>query len=83
MGLKKDPVFRKIIIPWYDSVTTCMMLLFLMFAVFLFSVVGISVSLDTQRYHGYAWVPSLLILLSGIVIVRTSIRMVRLITGRF
>ncbi|OGP61025.1 MAG: hypothetical protein A2V65_06010 [Deltaproteobacteria bacterium RBG_13_49_15] len=83
MGLKKKPVFRKIIIPWYDSVTACAMLLFFMFAVFLFGVVGISVSFDSQQYHGYAWVPALLILLSGIVIVRTSTRMARLITGRF
>jgi hypothetical protein len=83
MRLEKYPVFRKIIVPWYDSETLCFILTFLMFLVFLFSVEGILVAGEKTEYLGYVWVPILLVVMSGTVIISITIRLVRRYFKRF
>ncbi len=83
MRLEKNPVFRKVIVPWYDSETLCFMLVFLMFLVFLFSVVGILVAGEKTEYLGYVWVPILIVVMSGIVIISITIRLVGRYFKRF
>lgn len=46
-------------------------------AVFLFGLVGISVAGATEDYRPYAWVPRLLVLSSGVLIVGTVVRAFR------
>ena len=46
-------------------------------AVFLFGLVGISVAGATEDYRPYVWVPRLLVLASGVLIVGTAVRAVR------
>ncbi|MEW5909422.1 MAG: hypothetical protein AB1659_06465 [Thermodesulfobacteriota bacterium] len=82
MGLKKNPVFRKIIIPWYDSMTACIGLGVAMSAVFIFGLVGVSVSYADESFRGYVWLPSLLMVLSAVIILSTGIRIARLISER-
>ncbi|MDP6683334.1 MAG: hypothetical protein QF876_10160 [Desulfobacterales bacterium] len=77
MRLDEKPIFRKIIFPWYDSKTACLLLLLFMVLVFLFGIVGLSVSSEIVEYNGFIWVPILLLLLSGWVIVSTMIRLIK------
>jgi|TARA_B100001964_G_C14128141_1_gene551553 hypothetical protein len=77
MRLDEKPIFRKIIFPWYDSKTACLLLALFMVLVFLFGIVGLSVSSEIVEYNGFIWVPILLLLLSGWVIVSTMIRLIK------
>jgi hypothetical protein len=71
-----DPVFRKIIIPWYDSDIVCMMMIAAMFAVFVFGIFGIVVAAEKSEYHSFFWVPATLVSASAIVIISIVIRMI-------
>jgi len=83
MRLEKNPVFRKVIVPWYDSETLCFIVIFLMFLVFLFSVEGILVAGEKIEYLGCVWVPILLVVMSGTVIISITIRLGRRYFKRF
>jgi len=77
MRFDEKPIFRKIIAPWYDSETICYLLILFMVLVFLFGIVGLSVSSEIVEYNDFIWLPILLILLSGWVIVSMMIRMIK------
>ncbi len=77
MRLDQNPLFRRVIVPWYDSNTACLVLLFAMLAVLLFAVAGIWVAVDTPAYQGYWWLPVLLLGFSLLVIVSVAIRLVK------
>ena len=78
----KNPVFRKAIIPWYNSKTVCGITIAFMLFVFLFGLAGISVAREQEQYNGYIWVPLVLVVLSGSVIVFNIIRLMRQHTSR-
>jgi len=73
MSLDPNPVFRKVIVPWYETKEVCYTLIIFMTLVLLFGGTGVSVALMTPSYHTYLWVPLLLIILSLVVII-SSIR---------
>jgi hypothetical protein len=77
MHQDKNPVFRKAIIPWYDSTRTCWILIGFLTAVVLFGAAGVDVALHTPAYAGYVWVPLLLVILGLGVIGSILIRMLR------
>ncbi len=77
MPSDKIPVFRKAIIPWYHSKTAYAASIAFMILVFLFGLAGISVSRENEQYHGYIWVPLMLIVLSGGVILIRIIRFIK------
>lgn len=77
MRFDEKPIFRKIIVPWYDSGTACLFLILFMVLVFLFGIAGLSVSSEIVEYNDFIWVPILLILLSGWVAVSTMIRLIK------
>ena len=77
MQIDDTPLFRKIIIPWYDSEALCLLTIVLMDVVFLFGVAGVSVALSHPAFHGYIWVPIMIMVLSGAVIVSVTIRLIR------
>ena len=83
MRLHQNPVFRKVIIPWYDSDKTCFLMIFLMIVVLLFGVLGILVASETYEYHEYIWLPITLVILSSTVIVSTIIRLIKRYSIRF
>ncbi len=83
MRLGQNPLFRKAIVPWYDSETACLIAIVLLVVVLLFGLVGISVARENVEYHEYMWVAVLLAVLSGAVIVSTAIRLVKRYTHRF
>ena len=77
MPSKKDPVFRKAVIPWYRSSKIYIFAIVFMLLVFLFGLAGISVAQDIEAYRGYIWVPSLLVAISAFMIVTTTYRLIK------
>ena len=77
MQLDQNPVFRKVIAPWYDSETACWMVIVLMSAVFLFGLTGVYVARELPAFQAHLWVPVLLVIMSGWVILSTASRLFR------
>ncbi len=74
---EKNPVFRKPVIPWYQSKTAYGLTIAFMLFVFLVGLVGISVTREYETYKAYIWVPAVLVILSGSLIVTSIIRLIR------
>lgn len=76
---KIDPQLapRKTIVPWYDSKAVCIVVMVVMFFVFVFGYIGLSLARETAICDGCLWVPILLMFASGIIIVLTTIRLIR------
>jgi len=83
MRIDQNPLFRKVIVPWYDSESACYIVIFFMVLVFLFGFAGISATRENIAYHEYVWVPVLLVLMSGAVIISTTIRLIKRYSRRF
>ena len=77
MRLDPNPMFRKVIVPWYDSETACLVVIVLMAFVFLFGLAGTAVAHENAAYQEYIWVPVLLMVMSGGVIISTTLRLVK------
>lgn len=82
MLIEQKPFFRKVIIPWYDSETACLILIVFMFLVCLFGFAGISVARANVEYNQYIWIAVLLVVLSVVVIISTTIRLIKRFTSR-
>ena len=76
MRLDQNPVYRKVIVPWWDSEIACLMVIIFMFLFFLFGSMGISVAHETIEYRPFIWVPALIVVLSSGVILLTTIRLI-------
>jgi len=83
MRIDQNPLFRRVIVPWYDSEAACSIVIFLMFLIFLFGSAGISVALENIEYYEYVWVPVLIVVMSGGVIISTTIRLIKRYARRF
>ena len=77
MPSAKNPVFRKAIIPWHHTKTAYGITIAFMLIVFLFGLAGISVARANTVYNAYVWVPLVLVVLSGGVILFNIIRLIR------
>ena len=77
MSQDKNPVFRKAIIPWYDSSRMCWIFIGFLATVVLFGSAGIDEALQTPSFAGYVWVPLLLVILGLGVIGALLIRLLR------
>ena len=83
MRYDTKPVHRKIIVPWYDTESACFSVLLIMVLVFMLALAGISVSGESAEYHHKIWLPILLLVLSGLVIVSTTVRLFKRLRRRF
>lgn len=83
MRLDQNPVFRKVIVPWYDSEIACLAVIVFMGLVVLFGLAGLSVVRERVQFQGYAWVPILLIVMSAAVTLSTTIRLIKRYAHRF
>lgn len=77
MPLDQNPLFRKVIAPWYDTEKACYIVIVFMFLVLLFGIAGISAASEKAEYNDYIWVPVLLVVMSAVVIVSISIRLIK------
>ena len=82
---EKSPFFRKVIVPWYDSETVCLVTIILMVALFWFGVLGIWVARESETYYSweYLWVPIGIVAMSCVVIVTTTFRLIKRFAFRF
>jgi len=83
MRLDQNPIFREAIVPWYDSETACYVVTAFMLLVFLSGIIGIYTVLSIVEYHEYIWVPAILVIMSGWVIVSTSIRLIKRYVNKY
>ncbi len=74
---QRNPVYRKVIVPWWDSEVACLLVIIFMFIVFLFGMMGISVAHESLEYRAFVWVPVSVVVLSAAVILSTTIRLIR------
>ena len=72
----KNPMYRKVIVPWWDSEIACLLVIASMFVVFLFGMMGVSVAHGSIEYRPFVWVPVLVVLLSAFVILSTTVRLI-------
>jgi hypothetical protein len=82
MPSEKSPVFRKPVIPWYQSKTAYSIMIVIMLVVFLVGLAGISVSREIDEYNGYLWMPAVLVILSVCLIITNIIRLIRRYTSK-
>ena len=79
---KKDPVFRKAVIPWYRSNKVYVLAIVFMFLVLLFGIAGISVARGIEDYRGYIWIPITLVSMSAIIIISVTYRLIKRYSNR-
>lgn len=77
MRLYQNPLFRKEIAPWYDSNTSCLIMIGFLLIVFLLGIAGISEAYEKIEHHKYVWIPGILVIISGGTIISTSIRLIK------
>lgn len=77
MRLDPNPLFRRIMMPWYDSTPLCWALALAMVLIVLFSWAGIVVANGNVAYHGFRWVPWTLLVMSLFVGISVSFRLIR------
>ena len=82
MPSEKSPVFRKPVIPWYQSKTAYSIMVVIMLVVFLVGLTGISVSREIEEYNGYLWIPAVLVILSLCLMITNIIRLIRRYTSK-
>ena len=82
MKLHKNPLFRKVVTPWYDSNLFCLMISIFAAHVFYFSTIGISIALEHHQYERYCWVPITLMFLSSILLVANVFRILSRMVSR-
>lgn len=77
MRQDKSPVFRRAIIPWYDSNKACWMVILVGIIAGFFGVVGIGVAQEIDAFAAHLWLPAVLTILSAAVVVSTVVRLIR------
>lgn len=77
MRQDKSPVFRRAIIPWYDSNKACWMVILVGIIAGFFGVVGIGVAQEIDAFDAHLWLPAVLTILSAAVVVSTVVRLIR------
>jgi hypothetical protein len=83
MRIEQNLIYRKTIVPWYDSEAGCIILLVAMGLILLFAISGIYVSHETVEYKTYGWVAKLLTMLSGWVMVCSGCRLIKRYIHRY
>jgi len=81
--MDRNPLFRRIIVPWYDSDAACYILLLSMLTVLLFSISGIVLARTEPTFHAHTWVPVLLGSLSGSVLLSVIVRLIKRYLSRY
>lgn len=77
MLLDPKPVYRRVIIPWYDSEIVCFAALLFAGFVVAFSVCGIHVAYETPDYRAYLWIPGMLFAMGMFVFISITVRLIR------
>jgi hypothetical protein len=76
--MDQNPVFRKMMVSWYDSEPACYIFIVFMVFILLFGITGLTVALDIPEYSDYIWVPTVLIVFCTYMIFSMIFRLLRL-----
>ena len=76
------PVFRKPITPWYHSKLAYVIIILAMLVTFIFGIAGLQVAREVTAYNSYIWVPILLMILSGALVITMTIRLIQSYTAK-
>ena len=76
-------VHRRIVTPWYETETACLITIGFMIPVLVFAAIGIFAALNHPDYQDFIRVPAILLISSAAVILSISIRLVRRYINRF
>ena len=79
----QNPLFRRVILPWYDTDAVCVLTGVFLLIVFGFALAGISVAFETPDSGRYVWMPTTLLILSAGGIVTVCLRLFRRHTPSF
>ncbi|MBI9077366.1 MAG: hypothetical protein JEZ02_18305 [Desulfatibacillum sp.] len=64
-------------IPWYDSTPVCGLCFVIMGLIAGFGLMGVHVGWEAREFRGDLWVPGLLVVFSGVVMLSLLVRLVR------
>ena len=76
MLLDAKPVYRKVIIPWYDSDIVCIATLIFAGFVLFVGVCGIHVAYETPGNRPYLWIPGLVFAMGLAIFLSIGIRLI-------
>ncbi|MCD6273335.1 MAG: hypothetical protein J7K30_10975 [Deltaproteobacteria bacterium] len=77
MRIDQNPLFRKAIVPWYDSKAVCRVIIVCALLALLFGLSGISAANATEIYNDYIWLPVVLTAASAGILIAAVIRLVK------
>lgn len=83
MKIHSNPIYRKAIIPWYDSDPFCIITLILLCLVFYFGLTGICAANETPGYRAYVWVPVVLTISSVLAGLSMAFRLAARFVNRY
>jgi hypothetical protein len=83
VGPDQSPLFRRVILPWYDTDIACVLTGVFMLIVFGFALAGVSVAFEMPGGGEHAWVPATLLVLSAAGMVTVSLRLYRRYAHKF
>jgi hypothetical protein len=83
MRLDQGPVFRKVIIPWYDSDIAGLIMIAFLLVVMTFGFIGIAVARDHPQWQAHGWFPVLLVTLCAVVIASAALRLLKRLSYRY
>ena len=75
MRLDPNPLFRKVITPWYDGKAACRIVLAAMGVSILFSLSGIATARSDPDFYPHTWVPISILVLSLFVVASIGFRL--------
>jgi hypothetical protein len=77
MPLDRNPVHRRLIVPWYDADAACWLMIVVMAPVLLFGLQGVAVARTVPAWRTLIGVPLALVGLSALVMGANLVRLLR------
>ena len=75
MRIDSNPMYRKIIVPWYDSDKACLFGATALSGCLVFGLIGMYMAIF--EYPELIWFPVLLTALSGLVLISVAVRLIK------
>lgn len=76
------PLFRKVIFPWYYAKSVQILIIIIGLLIIFFAVVGISVAGEYENSHKFIWIPGILLVAAGALVVVAIYRLKRAISQK-
>ena len=77
MRLDPNPLFRRVITPWYSSTLKCWIMVLVMFAIMLFSWAGMVVAFSREEFREHLGIPVIMLVSSLSLFILNFVRLIR------